>query len=408
MISMFDRTRNETFAAPNIKNAMKLCVAAAFFAMPTYAAQTKHAYHQRNAVTLPPLPVPKSVAPAAIQVAPASDQMTDETVLYQGEASSPAGVQASDWGGGSGKEVQSLYLRNGHSIQVDTKSLYEGAILTLGTPLSVPSLTDGKNHVLVFQIRFAQPATDSNDNAALPLQAPVLDPFAQEQTRTADYTGGATFQLAQRRRENRGHRGSGRRGGSGRFPGYPGGPDQSDEQDVPETFPVQLLRFELAFDNNTKVDIFRTVPEPADTTGGNLDSWVDIGIPFKALNLDAATAASHLTAITVGADATATFYIGEIKVVDDEVPISAFAGDRLDIAQADAARLHATANGGESMLNYSWNFGQGNSETVDASGSSVEAHYLKGGKDYTVTLTVSDADGIKKPVVTTTTVKVEE
>ena len=65
--------------------------------------------------------------------------------------------------------------------------------------------------------------------------------------------------------------------------------------------------------------------------------------------------------------------------------------------------FHGTADGGASALRYTWNFGASGTDAEQAEGQTVQTQYDTAG-NYTVTLTVSDLDGIKKPATSTVTV----
>ena len=76
------------------------------------------------------------------------------------------------------------------------------------------------------------------------------------------------------------------------------------------------------------------------------------------------------------------------------------------MSAASPVVFHGTGDGGASALRYTWNFGASGTTAEEAEGQTVQTQYDTAG-DYTVTLTVSDLDGIKKPATSTLAVHVQ-
>ena len=114
-----------------------------------------------------------------------------------------------------------------------------------------------------------------------------------------------------------------------------------------------------------------------------------------------------MKSIGFSGDSVATFYVGNIAVVNDATPIT---GDtnyhEINLALGDEIDLAAIGYGGASVLRYTWNFGEGGDPSlVDAEGQTVTRKFRKPG-DFVITLTISDKFGLKKPFTTTIKVSV--
>ena len=168
---------------------------------------------------------------------------------------------------------------------------------------------------------------------------------------------------------------------------------------------LHFFRFLFTLQNGSQAEIIRPTPYPIAFEDPDT-AWLSIGIPLSLLKF--ADPNSPLAGITIGGDGPSTFYIGQINLVDDNSPITCSAGPTQDVASGDDLTVTARAQGGASMLTYSWDFDASDGIIDEADGATATHSYSKGNKDYTVTLTVSDLDGIKKPCTSTTKIKVEE
>lgn len=113
-----------------------------------------------------------------------------------------------------------------------------------------------------------------------------------------------------------------------------------------------------------------------------------------------------VSAIAISGDATSTFYVGDLKVVNDSTPIR---GDTtvhtLNLALGDEVILSANASGGSSILKYTWDFDDKDGIQIDAEGRTIRRKFRKPGT-YTITLTVSDYYGLKPSYSTTISARV--
>jgi hypothetical protein len=125
------------------------------------------------------------------------------------------------------------------------------------------------------------------------------------------------------------------------------------------------------------------------------------GTPGAALTGDAA----RVKQMAIFGDAYGVFNIGEIGIIADETEISVQPLELPPVFTNDNISFIASAEGGATTLRYSWDFDASDGIQTDADGRSIRHAFKKEGK-YTVTLTVTDVDGIKKPATTSTEVEV--
>jgi hypothetical protein len=196
-------------------------------------------------------------------------------------------------------------------------------------------------------------------------------------------------------------------------PGYPAYPGNrrtyapSTDTETAWNPPVHYLRLLFTLQNGAQAEVVRPTPWP--TAFDDPDTaWLSLSVPLSILKFPDGQSNSPLASITIGGDGPSTFYIGQMNLVDDTAPIICSAGTTQDVAAGDTVNFQARAQGGVSMLTYSWDFDSSDGISEDADGATASHTYTKGDKDYTVTLTVSDLDGIKKPCTSTVKVKVEE
>ncbi len=372
----------------------------------------------KSPASLPPLPLPTSPAAApAASVPTAPAPAASDVALYDGRSLADVGLSVSAWGGGSAEESTAISLAHGHALKITTLSPYEGATVTFSAPVSLDP-GPNKDRTLLLTLRL----TTVSRHFALPPAAPGGTPQTPDnaapggdnggdngQTNGAAFRtepGGARFRLAQ-----------------AMPPGVmppgmmpppnmtlPAAPPASGSstQDFTGVSALSALRLVFTLQNGTQVDVLRPFPDLNESdAGADSEQWVTLGVPLAALHFPASAAASPLRSITIGGDDYAVFYLGQIKIASDSAPITCSAGDQQTAAAGDVVTLHGNASGGASSLQFNWDFDASDGVTAQASGQTVTTQYLTGGRDYKVTLTVSDIDGLKKPAVSTTIVHVE-
>ena len=142
------------------------------------------------------------------------------------------------------------------------------------------------------------------------------------------------------------------------------------------------------------------VGRPADDRG-----WRRLSIPLQAVRGFENTN-KQIASIAFSADATSTFFIGEVGLINDTTPISGDVNVReLNLGLGDEVQLIATGFGGASVIRYEWDFDtQGQFET-DAEGQVVRRRFRSPG-EFLITVRFSDMYGLKAPFETTIRVTV--
>jgi PKD repeat protein len=138
---------------------------------------------------------------------------------------------------------------------------------------------------------------------------------------------------------------------------------------------------------------------PTSTSASSTNGWKSIAVPLQAISGFDRTNKT-VKEVAVSGDATTTFYLGDLRIVNDSTPISGEANlDRKNLALGDEVNFTASGTGGSSILVYTWDFDEKDGIQVDAEGQAVKRRFRTAG-DYTVTLTVSDKYGLKAPFST--------
>jgi hypothetical protein len=195
--------------------------------------------------------------------------------------------------------------------------------------------------------------------------------------------------------------------GSPALGGYPGGygADLGAGQTVqPDT---RQLRVALLFEGGQAVSgdhplLSFPTPDP---------KWVRVAIPLASFKTQRRLESYRLKELRIFGDSPDTFYVGEIRTLSDNDPISIDPLDEQVVAVGDRVEFTGHADAGVSALRYSWDFDASDGIQEDAVGPKGHFNYRKPspeGKPYVVTLTVTDLAGVKQPARLTTTVEVIE
>ncbi len=313
--------------------------------------------------------------------------------IYTGGNSEGEGIKLGGWGSGLATEDRGTKGPGEQSIKVETSGFYSGARIEFERPREI---TDQKNDpfgFLEFTMKF--------------------QPGKPKQPRnTGGYPGGAgNSGGAPGFGGNSGGSGgefggnSGGPGGELGGGGYPGGPggglSGQPETLVPDTrrMKVLLICEEGSYAANLPVTLNNSRDE----------GWYTVAMPFMAFKGLDKSETAKLKEIRVFGDTKDTFWIGEIRTTTDDEPISVDALDELEVSVGEPVEFQASATGGISPLQYTWDFdfADGASDE-DASGFNVVHVFRKPSnpvpgqagelQPIVVTLTVKDVSGAKKPV----------
>lgn len=283
-----------------------------------------------------------TTAAAVAVIASGAFAKSDDVYIYKGEPVSQSGISLGSWGSGIAAESNEKILTGSKSIKIVSQSLYAGGRIDFAEP--VPIFKDGidPKRYLLFTFFFNEQQT--------------IDPAA----------------------------------------------NTTWAWDV-ESYKIPVaakVRFVFIGDNGQSL----SVEEPTNEVDPD-DNWVRIAVPLAKFKGIEGVTEFNLKRLLVFTDVMGTIFLGEVKLVTDNAPIKVDSLSKQVIAIYDEQFWTARAQAGVSSLKYSWDFDDKNGIQEESTGKIGRYVYTQSG-DYTVTLTVSDADGLKTPVTVTTTVSV--
>lgn len=299
-----------------------------------------------------------------------------EIDIYTGDPVRQSGIKLSTWGSGEAVQDTDHVFIGSASIKIATHGAYQGARLELSKPVDLKAALTDKYAYLQFVVQLP------NKNAQPTFGYPGFPGFGRGMGR---FFGG-----------------QGR--GPGGFPGGVGGPGgfnpSNQETGMTTPKPLTQVRVVLVTTDGKQIEFYL----PIDSAASGRGDWSYLAIPVSAIPGLAKTN-GEIKEVRLFGDSAAVIYLGEARVVRDETPIRVDDLPEYTVAKMDVVTFTASAEAGTTPLKYQWNFDAAH-PGVDAEGKTVKHQYRKGQQDYTVTLTVSDVYGIKKPVTRTTTVHV--
>lgn len=262
--------------------------------------------------------------------------------LYRGEADGAGNVRLASWGSGRAESSKESVLFGDASIKVTTQGLYQGALLEFANPVDLSEALRNPNTFVRMQVRFVGQGSTQN----------FFDPTGLESMRAA-------------------------------------------------ASPFKEMRYVVTMADGSRYEMIRRVDLPPSE---DPESYVPISFPVAAVVKKAGAAgrtqltgdAARLKSLAIFGDNYQQFYIGEIGIITDETDIVISPLDDQIVFRNDTVRFVADAQAGATSLKYSWDFDASDGIQEDAEGRVVYRVFPKAGK-FTVTLTVSDMDGLKKP-----------
>lgn len=277
------------------------------------------------------------------------------------------GISLMGWGSGTIGETDEAKFEGSWSLRVTTRNLFQGGLIRMSRPVDLSGQFADKNNLM---------------RVTLSLPSTVV------------VSGGGGGGNAGK---GPGLGGGGRLGGEESSAG--GGGDLGSTTLAPAT--LKTLRFVISTTDGLKSEAY----VPITTSGSGERGWRSVAIPLNAINGFGRTN-KIVKEIGVSGDALATFYIGDMRVFSDSTPISGdFTFKGTNLALGDERELRANGYGGASILRYTWDFDAKDGIQVDAEGQVIKKKFRKAG-DYTITLTISDVAGLKKPYSTTVQIRV--
>ncbi len=281
------------------------------------------------------------------------------------------GISLKGWGSGTIAETDEVAFEGTRSIRVSTRNFFQGGVMTFAKPVDLAGTYADKHNLLRFAIRVADMSMTLGGGAS---------------GGGAGKTGGAPA----------GGEGGGIAGaGTGR-PGA-GGSATLTESDVN----LKNLRIIVTTTDGKKSEAY----VPIATSGAGERGWRSVSVPLQAISGLSETN-KVVQAIAFSGDAISTFYVGDIRTINDTTPITgSINATDMNLALGDEVELRAWGNGGSSVLRYQWDFDSRDGVQVDAEGQAIKRKFRKPGK-FVLTLTIVDANGLKKPFSTTVNVTV--
>lgn len=275
-----------------------------------------------------------------------------EFIIYGGTANDTVTIKLGSWGGGIGKSSTVTTYGGTNSIEITSKGLYQGGRIDFAKPVDLTKFF-------------------SNPDAYLQL----VTKFQGMQTPADELTYGVAAY--------------------GTTDIYAPGPRMGK--------PVRRVQVILFFEGGQSTEC--QVDISAFKVGE--DGWMNISFPFAVLKSKLSLSTYNLLRLVITGDGTETFYVGEIRVIRDDTPLEADAGEPKETGKNYPIIFHGRTRQGASGVKYSWDFDKSDGIQEEAIGDLVSHRYPNPG-EYTVTLTVSDIFGLKKPATSTVDVKIND
>jgi hypothetical protein len=259
--------------------------------------------------------------------------------LFRGESGTSSNLRLSSWGSGKAEETKDNILNGDVAIRVTTHGLYQGARLDFKNAVDLSAALKNPHTYLRLMVRFSgQDAQQSS-----------FDPSSLQSSQKA-------------------------------------------------ASPFERMRFLLIMGDGSQHEMIRPVDLPPSE---DVDAYVALNFPMatvlKTFGGKIPTGeGAKLKSLVISGDQYQQFHIGEIRLLTDETEINVSPLDDMIAFPNSELSFSGAAEGGASTLKFSWDFDSSDGIQQDAVGRTVNYTFRKAGK-YTVTLTVSDVDGLKKP-----------
>lgn len=278
------------------------------------------------------------------------------------------GISLKGWGSGTISQTDEVKGEGSWTLRVSTRNYFQGGMVMLKTPVDLGGAFSDKNNLLRFSYRVANSGLTINNSGG---------GAATSGGGAGSIGSDAGFQGGQQNRSGQG----------------------GNQSNLTSDAQLSKIRVIVSTSDGLKSEAFVTL-RPG-------DNWRAVAVPLAAINGFERTN-KQVTGIAFSGDATSTFYVGEVKIVNDSTPIQGEMVQKNDmnLALNDEVTLAANGFGGSSVLKYTWDFDAADGDSqVDAVGQTVKRRFRKPG-DYVVTVTISDMYGAKAPVKATLKVKV--
>lgn len=315
----------------------------------------------------------------ALAASLAAGALAQSTVVYAPVRSiSDQGISLKGWGSGTISETDEVAFEGTRSIRVSTRNYFQGGVMTFAKPVELGGAFSDKNNLLRFAIRVADMNLTLGGGTSG--GGGKLGGGGAAGPGTGAGAGGGGGDIGV---------GPGTQGG-----GRPAGAGGSTLTEADTT--LKFIRVIVTTTDGKKSEAY----VPLTTGGGGERGWKSVSVPLQSIT-GLADTNKTIKQIAFSGDAISTFYVGDIRTVNDSTPITgSINATDMNLALGDEVELRAWGNGGSSVLKYTWDFDAKDGIQIDAEGQTVKRKFRKPGK-YVITLTIVDANGLKKSFSTT-------
>lgn len=364
------------------------------------------------------------VLPVALSAMSAFGKAAEVDLYRAVRKISDIGIRVKPWASGTISETDETSFEGGRSLRITSRNFFQGGILDFSKPVDLTAKFNEPKSVLRISLRVIE-------SAQVTPSQPTINPgrggsgvgggqgeggggveglvlSAPGSVRGIGFSG---FQLQSPGNPAGLPPGVGGPGGPGSLRGgQPGFANQ-----VPTTVtlpPMNTLRVILTTTDGKHSEVYL----PVSQVTPDLKGWRSMAVPLSAINGFKDTS-KVVRSIQISCDILSTFYVGEIRMVEDETPLSgeiyARANEngpftiinQANVALNDQVEFRGVGTGGATLLRYEWSFDASQGIQVDAVGQVVRIIFRKAGT-FTVTLTIKDKYGSKKPVARTMVITV--
>ncbi|MCX7800541.1 MAG: PKD domain-containing protein [Fimbriimonadales bacterium] len=320
-------------------------------------------------------------------------------VLYApGRTIKDQGISLKSWGSGTIAETDEAAYEGTNSIRISTRNYFQGGIIQLEKPVDLGVAFKDPSSLL--RLMVFVPGSNTVFGGRGPIGGPMGGPIGGPMGGPLGGPGGL----------NRGGQTNRRQGGGGVGMGGPlggpmggpmGGPGLRGAGGDPE---LRSVRVVVTTTDGKRSEAYAPI-ERSQASSTTDRGWQSVGIPLQAIAGFERTN-KVVQSIAVAGDSPATLFVGDIRVLTDETPITGDTNVReLNLALGDEVQLVAYGFAGATPLEYSWDFDAKDGISDDAMGQVVRRRFRKPGQ-YTITVTIRDKFGLKKPFTTTIDVTV--
>ncbi len=280
------------------------------------------------------------------------------------------GISLSGWGSGTASETDETAYEGTTSVRISSRNYFQGGIFELKNPVDVSGQYSNKNNLLRIMFKTADLGTVFSGAG----KGPGLAGGPPSKGGAGGIPPGF--------------------GGPGAPGGFAGGGRPGGSTQPAST--LDTLRVIVTTTDGKKSEAY--VPVTGIVAGS--DGWKSVAVPLQAISgLDRTN--KIVKEVAISADKTSTFYIGDIRVLNDSTPISGeIQGQtQFNLALGDTVTFVASGSGGSTPVKFDWDFDDRDGIQVDAEGQTVKRRFRVPGT-YNVTLTVVDPFGLKAPFST--------